>query len=67
VTGAAARFTATELVERIAGSPYIDELTLEGFALDADGMLAVPDRPGLGITLDPDSVARHTGGAEVAV
>jgi D-galactarolactone cycloisomerase len=60
----ASALRGTELIEYKAGSPYIDELTLEGFALDADGMLAVPDRPGLGITLDPDAVARYTS-AEV--
>jgi D-galactarolactone cycloisomerase len=56
----ASALPATELIEYKAGSPYVDELTIEGFALDADGMLAVPDRPGLGITLDPDAVARYT-------
>ena len=61
----ASALPGTELVEYKAGSPYVDDLTLEGFALDADGMLAVPDRPGLGITLDPDAVARYTGGGQV--
>jgi D-galactarolactone cycloisomerase len=51
----------TELVEYHPGSAYIDELTVEGFELDPDGRLAVPERPGLGVTLDPDSVARLTG------
>jgi L-alanine-DL-glutamate epimerase-like enolase superfamily enzyme len=50
----------TELIEYKAGSPYVDELTVDGFALDADGMLPVPERPGLGITLDPDVVARYS-------
>jgi len=56
----ASALPGTELVEFKTGAPYIDELTLEGFALDAEGMLAIPDRPGLGITLDPDAVARYT-------
>jgi L-alanine-DL-glutamate epimerase-like enolase superfamily enzyme len=51
----------TELVEYLTGSPYIDHLTLGGWALDAAGMLAIPDRPGLGIELDPEAVLRHTG------
>ena len=51
-------FADTDLVEYIAGSPYIDELTAGGWSLDADGMLAIPDGPGLGIELDMDAVAR---------
>ena len=29
--------------------------------LDADGMLAIPDAPGLGLKLDPDVVKKYTG------
>jgi L-alanine-DL-glutamate epimerase-like enolase superfamily enzyme len=54
----ASALPGTDLVEYKTGSPYIDELAVEGFALDADGMLPIPDGPGLGITLDPDAVAR---------
>ena len=32
------------------------------FTLDADGMLPIPTAPGLGIDLDPEGVARHSGG-----
>jgi len=49
----------TDLVEYKTGSAYIDELTVEGFALDDDGLLAVPDRPGLGIHLDTDALDRY--------
>ena len=59
----AAALPNVELVEYKTGSRYIDDLTVDGFALDADGMLAVPDRPGLGIELDPERVAHHTGHA----
>lgn len=55
-------FPDTDLVEYITGSPYIDELTVGGWQLDDDGMLAIPDGPGLGIELDMDAVARHSGG-----
>jgi L-alanine-DL-glutamate epimerase-like enolase superfamily enzyme len=58
----AAALPHTELVEYKTGSAYIDELTVEGFALDADGLLAIPDRPGLGIELDGDAIARYGGG-----
>lgn len=47
------------LVEYIGGSAYVDELTTEPFRLDADGMLAIPARPGLGVVPDPDKVARY--------
>jgi L-alanine-DL-glutamate epimerase-like enolase superfamily enzyme len=53
----------TDLVEYRTGSAYIDELLTVPFELDADGYLAVPTTPGLGIELDPDAVARFTGGA----
>ena len=39
-------FPDTDLVEYITGSAYVDKLTVEGFQLDDDGMLAIPDRPG---------------------
>lgn len=51
-------FPSAELVEYIAGSPYVDDLTEGGFALDSDGCLPIPATPGLGIRLDPDKVAR---------
>ncbi|MEU6409759.1 mandelate racemase/muconate lactonizing enzyme family protein [Microbispora sp. NPDC046933] len=50
----------TDLVEYISGSPYVDEFPTRPWTLDADGMLAIPDTPGLGIDLDPDALARYT-------
>lgn len=55
----AAALPNVELVEYKTGSAYIDELAAGGFALDADGMLAIPSGPGLGIRLDPDALARY--------
>jgi L-alanine-DL-glutamate epimerase-like enolase superfamily enzyme len=52
-------FPDTDLVEYIDGSPYVDAIVAEPWRLDADGMLAIPDRPGLGIRLDPEAVARY--------
>ena len=49
-----------DLVEYIGGSPYIDEITEGGWKLDGDGMLAIPDRPGLGITLNRDGLREVT-------
>jgi D-galactarolactone cycloisomerase len=57
----ASAFPDTDLVEYIAGSPYVDELTQEGFHLDPDGMLPIPDAPGLGVTLNPDAVEKYGG------
>jgi L-alanine-DL-glutamate epimerase-like enolase superfamily enzyme len=62
----AAAFPGTDHVEYLTGSPYIDEIVAGGWALDADGMLAIPDGPGLGIRLDMDRVAAYTGGASLA-
>ena len=58
----ASAFPGTDLVEYMTGSPYIDELAVGGWALDAEGMLSIPDGPGLGLTLDPDAVGRYGGG-----
>ncbi len=51
----------TDLVEYLTGSPFIDDLVETGWKLDADGKLAIPDRPGLGITLNLDAVEKYTG------
>lgn len=56
----ASAFPATDLVEYITGSPYLDELILGGWQLDGDGMLAIPDGPGLGVALNLDAVAAYT-------
>ena len=57
----ASAFPGTDLVEYLTGSPFIDEITVGGWELDADGMLAIPDKPGLGLELDPDAVKKYTG------
>ncbi len=59
----AAAMPHTDLVEFIGGSPYVDGILTEAFQLDADGMLAVPSGPGLGVSLDPDRVARYSPSA----
>jgi L-alanine-DL-glutamate epimerase-like enolase superfamily enzyme len=51
----------TDLVEYLTGSPFIDDLVETKWRLDGDGMLAIPEGPGLGISLDLDAVERHTG------
>ncbi len=56
----AAAFPHVDYVEFIGGSPYVDGIMTEPFALDAEGYLPIPGRPGLGVALDPDKLARYT-------
>lgn len=58
----ASAISDTNLVEYIAGSPYVDEIAAGGWQLDDEGMLPIPDAPGLGLSLDTDVVARYTHG-----
>lgn len=51
----------TDLVEYLTGSPFIDELVDEGWKLDADGTVAIPQGPGLGVRLKKDTLKRYTG------
>ncbi len=55
----------TDLVEYKTGSAYVDEIPTAAWELDADGMLPIPDTPGLGVALDPDAVAKYSGGERV--
>jgi D-galactarolactone cycloisomerase len=55
----AASLPGTDLVEYRTGSAYIDDIVVDGFRLDSDGMLDVPTRPGLGISLDRDALDRY--------
>lgn len=52
----AAAVPTADLVEYIGGSPYIDDITVGGWSLDGDGMIAIPDGPGLGISLNKDAL-----------
>jgi len=45
-------------VEYLTPSPYIDEIITEPFHPDAEGYLTVPDKPGLGIELNREALAR---------
>ncbi|MFI7442681.1 mandelate racemase/muconate lactonizing enzyme family protein [Nonomuraea indica] len=56
----ASALPGTDLVEYVTGSPYVDAITTSPWRLDDDGMLAIPDTPGLGISLDPDALGRYT-------
>jgi L-alanine-DL-glutamate epimerase-like enolase superfamily enzyme len=58
----ASAFSDTDLVEYITGSPYVDEIAAGGWSLDQDGMLAIPETPGLGLELDREAVDKYTHG-----
>ena len=59
----AAAMPHTDLVEFIGGSPYVDGILKEPFKLDADGMLPIPMRPGLGVELDSEKLRRYAPAA----
>lgn len=56
----ASAISDTDFVEYLTGSPYIDDIVAQPWQLDDDGMLAIPDVPGLGIEIDVDKLAQYT-------
>jgi L-alanine-DL-glutamate epimerase-like enolase superfamily enzyme len=58
----ASAFPETDLVEYLNGSAFIDGIVADAWQLDKDGMLPIPARPGLGLTLDRGMVAKYTRG-----
>jgi len=56
----ASAFVNTDFVEYLTGSPYIDAIVANPWQLDAEGMLAIPSGPGLGIELNLDAVRHYT-------
>lgn len=55
----ASALASTDLVEYKTGSAYVDDLVAGGWRLDADGYLDIPSAPGLGVSLDPESVEKY--------
>jgi len=58
----AAALPNTNLVEYLTGSSYIDGIVAAPWRLADDGMLTIPDGPGLGVALDLDAVAHYARG-----
>jgi L-alanine-DL-glutamate epimerase-like enolase superfamily enzyme len=58
-------FPETDLVEYLSGSPFIDEIVTKPWKLDADGMLEIPSKPGLGLELDEKAVAKYAPGEQL--
>lgn len=52
-------------VEYITLGPYIEELLAVPIHPDEDGMIPIPDGPGLGLDWNPDGIARFTGGMQL--
>ncbi|HAY81465.1 MAG TPA: mandelate racemase [Planctomycetaceae bacterium] len=59
----AAAIPVAHYVEYLTPAPYIEEIVTEPFQLDADGFLAIPETPGLGIELDRDVLQRFARAA----
>jgi L-alanine-DL-glutamate epimerase-like enolase superfamily enzyme len=58
----AAATTSSYLIEYSLGAnPVMHELAVEKFPV-VDGMLEIPDRPGLGVTIDEEFVKRYAIG-----
>lgn len=58
----ASAFSETDMVEYLTGSPYVDDIAADGWKLDAEGMLTIPDKPGLGLELDMDAIKKYAKG-----
>ncbi|MFZ3225873.1 MAG: mandelate racemase/muconate lactonizing enzyme family protein [Xanthobacteraceae bacterium] len=52
----AAALPNADLVEYIGGSPYVDDVTVGGWHLDSEGLLEIPNKPGLGIEIDREQI-----------
>lgn len=52
-------------VEYITPAPYIEDLCETPPVMDENGMLAIPDGPGLGFRWSEEGIARHTGGMKL--
>ena len=48
-------------VEYITPAPYVEDIVAEPFTLDADGLLTIPEAPGLGVKWNSDGVKAHSG------
>lgn len=56
----ASALPATDRVEYLQGSPYIDVIVTRPWELDADGFLPIPHAPGLGIELDWEMLPKYS-------
>ena len=57
----AAAIPVARYVEYLTPAPYIEAIVTQPFELDEQGLLTIPQTPGLGIELDRDALARFSG------
>lgn len=57
----ASSILSAEKVEYCTGSAYVDDLGINKWKLDSDGLLEIPTNPGLGFELDPTKLEKHSG------
>jgi L-alanine-DL-glutamate epimerase-like enolase superfamily enzyme len=57
----AAAMPVARFVEYLTPAPYIEQIVVQPFSVDAEGFLTIPDKPGLGIELDREALARFAG------
>jgi D-galactarolactone cycloisomerase len=57
----AAALPVARYVEYLTPAPYIEQIITEPFELDDDGLLTIPEQPGLGVELDRDALKRFSG------
>lgn len=48
-------------VEYLTPAPYIEELVEIPFEMDKDGLLSIPDGPGLGVRWSKNGIKKHSG------
>lgn len=57
----AAAIPVAKYVEYLTPAPYIEEIILQPFRLDAEGYLPIPTTPGLGLEVNRDALRRFSG------
>jgi D-galactarolactone cycloisomerase len=57
----AAALPVAHYVEYLTPAPYIEDIITQPFELDSDGLLTIPDTPGLGIELNREALKRFAG------
>jgi D-galactarolactone cycloisomerase len=57
----ASAFLTSDKVEYCTGSAYVDDLCVQPWKLDAEGMLEIPTYPGVGVELDSDKIEKYSG------
>lgn len=54
-----AAMPVAKYVEYLTPCPYIEDLLVQPFRIDADGYLEIPDAPGLGIEINREALKRY--------